>query len=214
MVINVLNSAGVSLKTIFIAPIIIITMIYMMEITIFKQILKKVNQQYKIELGQILHPNNIYNNYKYDEYKKELWLQQKNQDYSYIINAMQVIISEEQVIFDDVKIFFLDNYIVPNYLIEQYNLKISNNKPLSVAYLHAKKAILKSAILSLHDITIPQLQNKYFIKNMSLAHNLDKNFLSNYLTKHNKSYYSLKELYQQSKLLKKSGVSGLNKMHN
>jgi lipopolysaccharide export LptBFGC system permease protein LptF len=209
MVINVLNSAGVSLKTIFIAPIIIIILIYAMELTIFNKILKKVNLQYKVSLAQILQPNDVYNNKKYDQYKKELWIQQKNQDYSYIINAMQVIISEEQVILKDVKIFFLQNYQLPAYVIKKHDLQILNDQKLLVEYLHAKKAVLQSAILSLHNVTIAQLQNKHFINNMTLAHNLDKKFLSNYLMQHNKSYYSLKELYQQSKLLKESGINSV-----
>ena len=129
MVITVLNAAGMSLRAIFIAPIMIIVLIYIMELTIFNQMVKKFDKQYKINLANILQSDKRYDEKQQGKYNKELWLLQKNQDYSYIINAMKVMIHKEQVLFKDVKIFFIQNYQLPIYLVKKYNLQnLENNK--------------------------------------------------------------------------------------
>ena len=105
--ITVLKSVGAGLYIILLAPIIIIAMIAIVEITIFYDFAKVTHKDYKIQLHQILHPKQISHEKKYDYFDQETWFKQDGLKKPYIFKTQYVTIYNETVSFYDVSLFFI-----------------------------------------------------------------------------------------------------------
>ena len=105
--ITVFKSIGTSLYNILLAPIMVIIIIAIIEITIFSDFAKVVNKEYKAQLQQILHPNKSDYHKKNEYLAQEIWFKQDNIKTPYIFKAQYVTIYNKTISFNEVTLFFI-----------------------------------------------------------------------------------------------------------
>jgi len=189
--ITILKSGGVSLKTIFKGPLIIILILSFIEIFLFNSFATFTERTYKQNISNILSPNKT-PQLNVENITQELWFKQNQQDEPYIFKSQKIIFTQESLELYDITLIFLEN-------IRDKNV------------LYAQKAEIKTGRLDLYGISQVGKHNEQvdLIEFMTFPTSVTKEFIKNKL-RNNASdlgIVSIWDVLSSIKLLKQMGFS-------
>ena len=131
---TILKTSGLSNSSIFLGPIMLIAIIFLLEIFVLHPIAKKSNIFYQEKLNKYL-------NIKAAKIEtSNLWFKANNQNDKFIINSEQIIFKQDKLEFTKLNLFFINHE--------------------KIKFINSSKAYLANNLLSLTDSIIYNLQEK------------------------------------------------------
>lgn len=189
--ITIFKSSGVSLKTIFKGPLVVVLLLSFIEIFLFNNFATFAERTYKQNISNILSPNRISES-NMEDVTQELWFKQNQQDVPYIFKSQKILFKQESLELYDITLIFLEN-------IHDQNV------------LYAQKAEIKAGKLDLYNISQVGKHNEKveLVEFMTFPTSVTKEFIKNKLRKNasDLGVVSIWDVLSSIKLLKEMGFS-------